>query len=203
MTLVGSTHPSTTSEGSDEEIVDVAEEYLTRMKKSAHAAKPRPGTGKKSKRSSRPPTLQASRAGPPQARAFVEARKLLERLSEVIAQENRVSANTSKIPVEINPLPRKLSRAGQVRSRSEKSCWLPTIMSKFWTRSAKRPPWRKLPNSRRRLAELRTAEGRRLRINIIKRLPPTGANVEYLLAPAVYVWGRRHLSRGPAQGLPG
>lgn len=196
VTLVGQRRPpSTTSEGSDEEIVDVAE-GIDRMKIRSYR-KTQAGDWEEIG-SSRPPTLQASQARP-LAGLQVEARKLLERLSEVIAQ-NRVSANTSKIPVEIEEILDFKARAlDEVAQQIEKIVLASNHNVEVLDPQRKTAALAQIAELKAAAGRLRT-EGRSLRINIIKRLPPTGANVEYLLAQGevsiARVGQRRHLSRG-------
>ena len=193
LTLVGEVRPP--SSGSDEEIVDVAE-GIDRLNIRSYR-KTETGLWEEIG-SSRPSTVQVSQAKSLSS-LQADARRLLERLSEVIAH-NRATATTSKIPVEIEEiLDFKARSLDEVAQQIEKNVVgaNPDVESLDHQRKAE---------ALAQIAELKAAagrlraEGRSLRISIIKRLPPTGANVEYLKAQGevkiTRTGPRRYLSKG-------
>ena len=145
LTLVGEVRPP--SSGSDEEIVDVAE-GIDRLNIRSYR-KTETGLWEEIG-SSRPSTVQVSQAKSLSS-LQADARRLLERLSEVIAH-NRATATTSKIPVEIEEILDFKARSMKWRSRLKKMLWVPTLMSSPLIINVKQKLWRKLPNSRRRPA---------------------------------------------------
>lgn len=193
LTLVGQRRPA--SSGSDEEIVDVTEGIdrlnIRSYRKTAAGEWEEIG-------SSRPPTQQVSRA-----RALpglqADARILLSRLSEVIAQ-NRASASTSKIPVEIEEiLGFKARSLDEVAQQIEKIVLGTNHNVEALDQARKTAALAQISELKAAAVRLRE-EGHSLRISIIKRLPPTGANVEYLKAlgevDIARAGPRRYLSKG-------
>ncbi|WP_138738944.1 dermonecrotic toxin domain-containing protein [Pseudomonas sp. FSL W7-0098] len=193
LTLVGQRRPP--SSGSEDEIVDVTE-GIDQMNIRSYR-KTEAGEWEEIG-SSRPPTLQASQAKS-LSRLQADARTLLERISGVIAQ-NRASAATSRIPIEIEEiLSFKASSLDEVAQKIERIVLTSSPEVEPLNQERRTGALALITDLKAAAGRLR-AEGRSLRISIIKRLPPTGANVEYLKAQGevniTRVGRRRFLSKG-------
>lgn len=148
--------------------------------------------------SPRPPTLQAS-SSKTLARLEADARMLLGRFTRTIV-ENRASAATSKIPVEIEEiLVFKARSMEDVANQIEQIVMATPADSESLSEERRTVVLALSADLGSNAARLR-AEGRTLRIQIIKRLPPTGPSVEYLHAQGevgiARLEPRRHLSKG-------
>ena len=146
----------------------------------------------------RPPTQQASHTKT-LAKLEADARMLLGRFTRTIL-ENRASAATSKIPVEIEEiLTFKAQSMEEVASQIEQIV-LATPAGSDSSAEEHRTVLLGLSGELKSSAVKLRAEGTSLRIQIIKRLPPTGPSVEYLHAQGEVTVSRlgprRHLSKG-------
>ena len=144
------------------------------------------------------PTRQASHSKT-LARLEADARMLLGRFTRTI-MENRASAATSKIPVEIEEiLTFKAQSMEDVASQIEQIV-LATPAGSDSLVEEHRTVLLALSGELKSSAGKLRAEGRSLRIQIIKRLPPTGPGVEYLHThdevTITRLGPRRHLSKG-------
>lgn len=191
--LVGELRPP--SSDSEEEIVDVAE-GIDRL--SIRSYRKTPMGVWEEIGSSRPSTLQATQAKS-LPRLQAEARTLLEGLAKVIA-DNQASAKTSRIAVEIEDiLDFKARSLDEVAQQIEKRVIASSHDVESLDQERKTAALTQITELKAAAGRLR-AEGRNLRISIIKRLPPTGANVEYLRAVGEItikrVGPRKYLSKG-------
>ena len=148
--------------------------------------------------STRPPTRQVAHTRS-LARLEADARMLLGRVTRTI-QENRASAATSRIPVEIEEiLVFKAESMEDVANQIEQAVMATPAGSESLSEE-RRGVVLGLSAELKSSAEKLRAEGRSLRIQIIKRLPPTGPSVEYLYGQGEVsvstVGPRRHLSKG-------
>ena len=133
------------------------------------------------------------------SRLMVDGRVLLGRVDSAI-MENRARAATSRIPVELEEIMEFKARS--LEDIAQKIDQVMAAQSAEFTALAQEDKATTPTLSRElKAAALRLrAEGRVLRINQIKKLPPTGAGVEYLKAQAEVVIAaegrRRHLPKG-------
>ena len=191
--LVGTLRHSTSE--SVEEIVDVIE-GVDRLKVQSYR---RTQSGEWQQiGNQRPPTLQATHVKT-LTKLEADARTLLGQFRNAIASA-RASAEFTKIPVEIQEiLEFKAMSLEEVATQMDRiiqstSADVETLSDE--RRVAANAMSYNLKEGALRLRE----EGRDLRISIIKRLPPTGANVEYLHSQSavevVRLGPRKHLTKG-------
>ena len=198
-TLVGVRRESVSDSGED--IVDVTE-GIDRLK--VRSFRQISGGEWEEIGGSRPPSSQASlssQASRPMTinRLESQARTLLGGIDDAIAQ-NRTRAHTARIPVEIEEILGFKARvldevAGQIEESVRAS--RPDVQA---LTEARRTEVQMLGLDLKSAATRLREEGRKLRISIIKRLPPTGPGIDYLktqgeirIDPA---GPRRYLSRG-------
>lgn len=192
-TLVANTRSD--SSGSEVDIVDVPSGISS---SSSRAYRKTPAGDWEEITQPRPETLQAT-----QVKTLIkleaEARKMLGEFRDVIAR-TRASAGASRIPVEIQEiLDFKAKSLDDVAANIERiaQSTVPGVEPlSDQRRTAVLATSFNLKSAAQRLHE----EGKNLRISIIKRLAPTGPNVDYLNTQGevniVRVGERKHLSKG-------
>lgn len=148
--------------------------------------------------SSRPPTLQASHVKTLD-KLEADARMLLGRFTRAIL-DNRASAATAKIPVEIEEILVFKARSMEEVSRQIEQLVMSIPEQSESLTEEHRTVLLALSGELKTSAAKLRAEGISLRTQIIKRLPPTGPSVEYLHTQGevtITATGpRRHLSKG-------
>ena len=148
--------------------------------------------------SARPSTVQVSHVKS-LVRLEADARTLLGRLAKVI-QDNRASAATSKIPIEIEEILAFKARSMEEVGKQIEQVVMATPADSPTLTEARRTVVLALSQDLAMGARDLRVEGKSLRIQIIKRLPPTGPNVDYLKTQGEITiaseGARRHLSRG-------
>lgn len=148
--------------------------------------------------STRPPILQVSHSKN-LVKLEADARMLLGRFTRAIL-DNRESAATSRIPVEIEEiLVYKAESMEDVANQIEQIVMATPVESESLTDERRTVVLALSAELKSSAVQLRN-EGRSLRIQIIKRLPPTGPNVEYLHTQGDVTVSRagprRHLAKG-------
>ena len=148
--------------------------------------------------STRPSTAQVSHTKN-LVRLEADARSLLGRLPKVI-QDNRASAATSKIPIEIEEILTFKAQSMEEVGRQIEQIVMATPAHTPTLTEARRSVVLALSQELAIEAKVLRSEGKNLRTQIIKRLPPTGPNVDYLKTQneitIVREGPRRHLSKG-------
>ena len=191
--LVGTLRPS--GPDSADEIVDVIE-GVERLK--IHSYR-RIQSGEWEKISlQRPSTLQATHVKT-LTKLEMDARTLLGQFRNAIASA-RASAEFTKIPIEMQEiLEFKAMSLEQVATQMDSIIQRASAEVEALSDERRVAANALIHNLKQGAAKLRE-EGRNLRISIIKRLPPTGANVDYLKNQAaieiVRLGPRKHLTKG-------